>query len=93
MSEEIKETIKDKVTRKMGLTKYFCEMYFQIYDLVANDPRYSKLPNYLQNSVITTIFIATKETIDKNRVPYKSLDDLRKSTAKTILDNVESKLS
>jgi len=77
----------------MGLTKYFCEMYFQIYDLVANDPRYSKLPNYLQNSVITTIFIATKETIDKNRVPYKNLDDLRKSTAKTILDNVESKFS
>jgi hypothetical protein len=86
MSEEIKETIKDKVTRKMGLAKYFMEMYFQIYDLVANDPRYSKLPNYLQNSVITTIFIATKETIDKNRVPYKSLDDLKKSTEKAVFE-------
>jgi len=86
MSEEIKETIKDKVTRKMGLAKYFMEMYFQIYNLIANDPRHKTLPDHLRNSVITTIFIATKDTIDKNRVPYKSLDDLKKSTEKAVFE-------
>ena len=68
MTEEIKKLpVAERVEKKMGMARYMCELYFQCADMVMKDPRHSKLPSYTQTSAITTIFIATKEALDKVR--------------------------
>tara|TARA_B100000287_G_scaffold373949_1_gene373446 strand:+ start:117 stop:521 length:405 start_codon:yes stop_codon:yes gene_type:complete len=68
MTEEIKKLpVAERVEKKMGMARYMCELYFQCAAMVMKDPRHSKLPSYTQTSAITTVFIATKEALDKVR--------------------------
>ena len=36
-------------------------LYFYVADKMIKDPRWKRLPNYCQNSSITTVFIACKD--------------------------------
>jgi len=83
---ETKLSLEDRVSKKMGLAKWMIELYFQIHEAVTNDKRYANLSNYLQSSMITTMFIATKEALDKNRdvrETAEQLVDISKSKTKT----------
>ena len=66
-TQEVKLSLEERVSKKMGLAKWMIELYFQIHKAVTNDKRYAGLSSYLQSSMITTMFIATKEALDKNR--------------------------
>ena len=66
--EEIKKLpVAERVEKKMGMAKYMCELYFQCAAMVMKDQRHKSLPQYTQTSAITTVFIATKEALDKVR--------------------------
>tara|TARA_B100000242_G_scaffold40169_1_gene23988 strand:- start:2841 stop:3203 length:363 start_codon:yes stop_codon:yes gene_type:complete len=67
MEETKKLPVAERVEKKMGMARYMCELYFQCAAMVMKDPRHSKLPSYTQTSAITTVFIATKEALDKVR--------------------------
>jgi hypothetical protein len=67
MEETKKLPVAERVEKKMGMARYMCELYFQCAAMVMKDPRHSKLPQYTQTSAITTVFIATKEALDKVR--------------------------
>ena len=60
-------TVKEKVSKKMGLAGYIHELYYQNAMKFMSDPRYSKLPSYLQTSGISSTFIALKEATDADR--------------------------
>lgn len=51
----------------MGLAGYIHELYYQNAMKFMSDPRYSKLPSYLQTSGISSTFIALKEATDADR--------------------------
>lgn len=65
--EQKKLSNAEKVSKKMALAKYIHELYYQNASLFMSDPRYAKLPAYLQTSGISSTFIALKEALDKDR--------------------------
>ena len=89
MTEEIKKLpVAERVEKKMGMARYMCELYFQCSAMVMKDPRHKSLPSYTQTSAITTIFIATKEALDKVREKNafetaEILESMSKSNDKT----------
>ena len=42
-------------------------LYFYVADKMIKDPRWKRLPNYCQNSSITTVFIACKEQVERRK--------------------------
>ena len=67
MEETKKLPVAERVGKKMGMARYMSELYFQCAAMVMKDPRHKSLPQYTQTSAITTVFIATKEALDKVR--------------------------
>lgn len=65
--EQRKLSNAEKVNKKMALAKYIHELYYQNAVTFMSDPRYTKLPSYLQTSGISSTFIALKEALDKDR--------------------------
>ena len=84
----------ERVAKKiMPLTKWFIEQYFQTYELMSKDPRYSKLPAYNQTSCIATVMIATNNAYDKNRDARKTAEQLQNISKDTLISDIENVLN
>ena len=78
-SSEFKVGLKDRIKSKMGLSKWFSELYYLVAEVVVKDSRYKTLPQSCQNTAVTTVFIATKQALDEGR---KESSDWLKSKRK-----------
>jgi len=90
MSEQkIKAPLKDRVGEKMGMAKWIHELYYQNAILFMSDPRYSKLPPYLQTSGVSSAFIALVSALKEIREARdakgvaKKLEDISNSEEHT----------
>ena len=66
-SSAFKVSLKDRIKSKMGIVKWFNELYYQVAEAVVKDSRYKTLPQSCQNTAVTTVFIATKQALDEGR--------------------------
>ena len=78
-SSAFKVSLKDRIKSKMGIVKWFNELYYQVAEAVVKDSRYKTLPQSCQNTAVTTVFIATKQALDEGR---KESSDWLKSKRK-----------
>ena len=73
MTDQItRPPLAERVSEKIGMAKWMTELYFQTAAIVTADKRYKTLPQYTQSSVLTTIFIATKEALDSDRAKKRA---------------------
>ena len=78
-SSAFKVSLKDRIKSKMGIVKWFNELYYQVAEAVVKDSRYKTLPQSCQNTAVTTVFIASKQALDEGR---KESSDWLKSKRK-----------